>query len=42
MDVLTLVLAGVGTGLAVYFFGGVTQPEWGLAAALVGLAGAAY
>jgi O-antigen ligase len=42
MDVLTLVLAGVGTGLAVFFFGGVTQPEWGLAAALVGLAGAAY
>jgi O-antigen ligase len=42
MDALTLVLAGLSMAGAVFFFGGVTQPEWGLCMALLGLAGALY
>ncbi len=42
MDVVTLVLAGLGMAGAVFFFGGVTQPEWGVCMGLLGVAGAVY
>ncbi|MBI2686004.1 MAG: O-antigen ligase family protein [Acidobacteria bacterium] len=42
MDVLTLVLAGLSVAGAVFFFGGVTQPEFGFSLAGLGLAAALY
>ena len=42
MDVLTLVMAGLGVAGAVFFYGGVTQPEWGYCMAVLGLASLAY
>lgn len=42
MDLLTLILAGLAIVASVFFFGGVTQPEWGLCMALLGLAAALY
>ena len=42
MDVLTLVLAGLAMAGAVFFFGGVTQPEWGVCMALLGMGAGLY
>ena len=42
MDLLILAMAGLAVAGAVFFFGGVTQPEWGICMALLGLGAALY
>lgn len=42
MDVLVLALAGLAVAGAVFFFGGVTEAEWGFCMALLGLAAGLY